>query len=319
MENLTDEWLAADAALALVAARNGAGSAETSICNRAYAGRIKARASSLIRPKSQNLGPPKDATEHNCAVPKEFWGPSQGWHPTWATGDFATWLDKLGHWKAFGVVFDRAGIEGMLQPLTGAGEASHFLPDGRPSDSADVFSRTAFVVKDPYAYARGEGRPYRNDAERIANMEASRLAHLVALAKCLREGGRCQDFKSETVPWHGGSPAKLPLELALAFTDDSSLLTAEQCWAMVMTWRNTPNEPWPGTRAFVSEHIGSADDPYTQDEIKNWINDNPEWTNQKSARTEFMKQERARGLSATFEAVWQDLKQRSKGRPPTKK
>lgn len=128
MDDPTDEWLAADAALALVAAHNGADLAATSICRRAYAGLIKSRASSLIRPKSHNFGPPKAAEEKDCDVPKEFWGPSQGCHPNWPTGDFETWLDKLGHWKAFGVVFDRAGIERMLRPQVRAGHVKTTSP-----------------------------------------------------------------------------------------------------------------------------------------------------------------------------------------------
>lgn len=184
-------------------------------------------------------------------------------------------------------------------------------------DSADVFARTAYLSRDQQALFRGDQLPYNGEAERLANGQAAKLAHVEALARFLRSGGVCQEFLSETHHYHGGSAHGLALHLALAFSDGGGSLTGAQCWAMLMHWRGTPDEHWPGMAQPTPDAMDDA--AYSTDEIKDWIQANPQYTNQKTARTEFMKQPRAVGLSAAFESVWQDLKKAPRGRPPKNK
>jgi len=58
--------------------------------------------------------------------------------------------------------------------------------------------------------------------------------------------------------------------------------------------------------------------PFSKDEIFQWIDDNPQFTNQKSARNAFMCLDRAKGLSAAFEKFWTQKKRLGRGRPSTK-
>lgn len=55
--------------------------------------------------------------------------------------------------------------------------------------------------------------------------------------------------------------------------------------------------------------------PFSIDEIFQWIEDNPKLTDQKSGRNAFMLEPRAKGLSATFEKCWNDRRKRPRGRP----
>lgn len=54
--------------------------------------------------------------------------------------------------------------------------------------------------------------------------------------------------------------------------------------------------------------------PFTDTEIDDWIRSTPH-TGMKLARNAFMKEPRAKGLSATFEARWNAIKQNRVGRP----
>jgi nucleoside phosphorylase len=94
-----EEWITAASALALL----GKNSAAT-ICKRAHAGLIKARAERFIRD-----GRPAD----NVDIPVEFWWAKgeAALHQNWETGDFDTWIDQRIHLEAFGVTFRRFDIE----------------------------------------------------------------------------------------------------------------------------------------------------------------------------------------------------------------
>ena len=82
--------------------------AQMTICKRAHAGLIRARAERFIaNGKSRNIP----------EIPKGFWWAegNAALHQTWATGDFDTWVDRDElHLEAFGVSFFRADIEKMI-------------------------------------------------------------------------------------------------------------------------------------------------------------------------------------------------------------
>jgi len=74
------------------------------ICKRAHAGLIKARAERFIR---------DGRSADNIDVPVEFWWAegAAALDQNWTTGDFDTWIDHRIHLQAFGVIFWRSDIE----------------------------------------------------------------------------------------------------------------------------------------------------------------------------------------------------------------
>jgi len=97
-----EEWIGAARALTLLGMKQLPGT--RTICNRAHAGLIKARATRFIR-----AGKSAD----NVDVPAEFWWAKGGeaLSQNWTTGDFDTWIDHRIHLQAFGVTFRRSDIE----------------------------------------------------------------------------------------------------------------------------------------------------------------------------------------------------------------
>src|SRR5271165_113143 len=97
-----EDWITADSAVALLGL--GYLVARRTICKRAHAGLIKARAQRFIR-----TGQSADDVE----IPREFWWAEGGDALTqkWATGDFDTWTAHEVHLEAFGLTFRRADIE----------------------------------------------------------------------------------------------------------------------------------------------------------------------------------------------------------------
>lgn len=108
----------------------------------------------------------------------------------------------------------------------------------------DAFDALALAVHDHSAIFRGDTTLYSKDAERIANGQRELAKHIAALASFMRDGGAVDGFKRETMHFHGSSSHGLPVELAIAFGGD--ILTGQQCWDMVLHWRNMPPAPWPG-------------------------------------------------------------------------
>jgi hypothetical protein len=104
-----EEWISAAAALALL--RMNYVVATRTICRRAHAGLIKARAARFIR-----SGQPSD----NVDVPSEFWWAEGEAALTqhWETVDFETRVggERI-QLKAFGVTFRRSDIEKMIPTL----------------------------------------------------------------------------------------------------------------------------------------------------------------------------------------------------------
>ena len=97
-----DEWISAQAALALV--KNSC-----AICKRAHAGLVKARAVRFIY-----AGKSSD----NVDVPASMWWAEgeAALEQDWSTGDFETWINQEIHLQAFGVMFNSADIQQMLPP-----------------------------------------------------------------------------------------------------------------------------------------------------------------------------------------------------------
>ena len=98
----TEEWISAASAVALLGMKHFPGT--RTICKRAHAGLIKARAERFIRD-----GKSADKVD----VPVEFWWAEGGvaLDQNWTTGDFDTWIDERIHLQAFGVTFRRSDIE----------------------------------------------------------------------------------------------------------------------------------------------------------------------------------------------------------------
>ncbi len=82
-------------------------SARLRICERAFAGLIRARAEQFHQ---------GSRTFQNHDIPKEFWWAKghEALNQDWAAGDFSTWIDQKFELKAFGVTFARADIERLL-------------------------------------------------------------------------------------------------------------------------------------------------------------------------------------------------------------
>jgi Predicted nucleotide-binding protein containing TIR-like domain len=98
-----EEWISAASAVALLGIGNRLG--RRTICKRAHAGLIKARAERLIRHDGR--------AEDNVDIPAVFWWAEGGeaLDQNWTTGDFDTWIDHKIHLEAFGVTFLRSDIE----------------------------------------------------------------------------------------------------------------------------------------------------------------------------------------------------------------
>jgi hypothetical protein len=100
------EWITARSAVALLGL--GYHLARRTICQRAYAGLIKARAERFVS---------NGQSADNVEIPREFWWAKgeRALTQNWATGDFDTWIDPRIHLEAFGVTFLRSDIE-RLRP-----------------------------------------------------------------------------------------------------------------------------------------------------------------------------------------------------------
>jgi predicted nucleotide-binding protein len=97
-----EEWISASGARELLGI--GRHNATRTICKRAHAGLIRARAERFTR---------GDRVTDNTEVPAEFWW-AEGENAltqNWEIGDFETWINGSQHLRAFGVTFRRSDIE----------------------------------------------------------------------------------------------------------------------------------------------------------------------------------------------------------------
>jgi predicted nucleotide-binding protein len=109
----TEEWVSAAAALTLLGIQGSVGT--RTICKRAHAGLIKARAERFIR---------DGRLDDDYDIPLEFWWAEgePALYQNWESGDFDTWIDNTVHLQAFGVVFRRSDIE-RLRPRPALSDA----------------------------------------------------------------------------------------------------------------------------------------------------------------------------------------------------
>src|SRR5215472_6209638 len=116
-----EEWISASEAAAVLGI--GYRQARRTICQRAYAGLIKARAERFVR---------DGQSADNFEIPGEFWWARGGDALTqnWATGDFETWINDQ-HLEAFGVTFRRADIEGAKPKNVILGNIDEAPPRGQ--------------------------------------------------------------------------------------------------------------------------------------------------------------------------------------------
>lgn len=110
---MNEEWISASQTWAVVWPGKRPEGGPNSIINRAASGVVKAKASLLIK-----LTLAGEVKEHDCPIPEVFWG-GQAMIPNWDHGDFSARVQQNGReedWKAFGVTFERSGIEAMSLP-----------------------------------------------------------------------------------------------------------------------------------------------------------------------------------------------------------
>ncbi len=102
----SEDWLSAAEALNLVRAATGSRLSNITICTRAHAGMVRARADLLVMEGDRR-------EDHE--VPARFWWAEghEALKQNWATGDFLTWIDHKYEIKAFGVRFHRDDIARM--------------------------------------------------------------------------------------------------------------------------------------------------------------------------------------------------------------
>lgn len=105
-EYLPEDWLSASETIRLVRTATLSRMSHITICTRAHAGLIRARAELM------QIG--SDSRE-NYEVPTQFWWADghDALTQNWETGDFETWIDKRFHMKAFGIRFHRDDIRRM--------------------------------------------------------------------------------------------------------------------------------------------------------------------------------------------------------------
>ena len=118
---MPEDWISAAEAFERVAKVSGINAARRTICSRAHAGLIEAKAARLIW---------HNRTEDDCIIPKEFWWArgEAALEQNWAAGDFETWIDHKYHLLAYGVSFARAGIDAIVDAAGGAPKEAPTAP-----------------------------------------------------------------------------------------------------------------------------------------------------------------------------------------------
>jgi hypothetical protein len=136
------EWIrAADASRLLKPAFGNETMARMTICKRAHAGFIRARAEHYEEGTSLKRA--------NFDVPMEFWWArgEAALQQNWIAGDFETWINQRTHLKAFGVSFARPDIETLVPASIAA-----------PSFVAQLHAASANNVPEPKLQPAKGGR-----------------------------------------------------------------------------------------------------------------------------------------------------------------
>jgi predicted nucleotide-binding protein len=131
-----EEWISASDTLLLVSPQLRR-SATSTICTRAHAGLIRARAAHITL---------NDRPTNDTEIPKLFWWAKgeAALDQNWRSGDFGTWIDHTDHIQAFGVEFLRSDIE-KLMPKS-------IIEEKMPKTSVVTYSNKIFIV-----HGRDEG------------------------------------------------------------------------------------------------------------------------------------------------------------------
>jgi predicted nucleotide-binding protein len=125
-----EEWISAASALSLLGMKYWLGTG--TICKRAHAGLIQARAERFIH---------DDRVFDNVDIPAKFWWAEGGAALTqnWTTGDFDTWvgrgIDAI-HLQAFAVTFRRSDIERLRPAFTPASTLANALDERQQMTAA---------------------------------------------------------------------------------------------------------------------------------------------------------------------------------------
>lgn len=138
------DWIPAREAYRLVCERNGSVDADISIARRAHAGIIRTMAEHVIKEQRTARSRKETVEENHVELPKGFWWAEgeAALEQDWTTGDFATEVcDEFSgpgqyRWQAFGVMFERSGIEVMLAPAHPTETASDIIFAADPAAPA---------------------------------------------------------------------------------------------------------------------------------------------------------------------------------------
>lgn len=101
-DSVVEEWVPAAQALDVLGMTGLA--AKRTICKRAHAGIIRAKAKLFIA---------DGTTRRDFQIPPGFWWAEgeAALEQNWSTGDFETWIDRKHRIRAFGVAFSRSDLE----------------------------------------------------------------------------------------------------------------------------------------------------------------------------------------------------------------
>jgi TIR domain len=140
-----EEWItAAEAVRLLERVFDSDYMTQKTICRRAHAGLIRARAERFMI---------DDALLDEHDLPTKFWWAEGGsaLEQDWTAGDFATWIEHRTHLRAFNVSFLRVDIEKLIPTTSGPAEAPKERHDAEARDTKwDVFISHASEDKDHF-------------------------------------------------------------------------------------------------------------------------------------------------------------------------
>lgn len=162
-----DDWLTAAETRRLVIDATLSHSSNITICTRAHAGLIRARADLLVVGSDSRPDQP---------VHKEFWW-AQGHaalKQNWKTGDFETWIAQRFHVQAFGVKFHRDDVQRMVPAAFQTSATIEPRRSGGRTMSRDWPEWVAELVATFHDEGVPEGRGTRG-ADALIDTVASRL------------------------------------------------------------------------------------------------------------------------------------------------
>lgn len=154
----TADWISAHEAYELVYERNRDPDAALTISKHAHAGLVRARAHLFVRKLAAARGVPEELRQEGAELPAEFWWADgeAGLEQDWEAGEFTTWIDSKFKWRAFGVKFDRSGIEAMLVPPVPQTEFSRIASESahRKERSRPIAKSRKLTHNHPYVAAK---------------------------------------------------------------------------------------------------------------------------------------------------------------------